>query len=107
VTRPFRLRDAEPLEQVRSWAFNKADGFRDGGYTLELNDSPEDRNPRSIQVILDGGARVGELIVWGNGMAELSYGNFDEGVITPEHRDIDSQADLDAALTALLAWMST
>lgn len=100
------MRDAELLERVRSWANERRERFPDG-LSLELKESPKDRDPRSVQMTLDGGARVGELVVWGNGMAELSYGDFETGVIRPEHRDIASPADLESALDALLEWSTS
>jgi len=89
------------LDAVRVWASVNEETLAVRGVKLELTETPRDHDPRSIRLFLESEGTMAELIVWGNGVAELQFADPSSGVTVPEHREIQSQSDLDAALTTL------
>lgn len=72
---------------------------------MEINESPIDWNPRSIQWILEAPDRLGQIILWDGGEAEIDLAVIDTGEIRASHRDIGSSAELEDVLTGLLRWV--
>jgi hypothetical protein len=101
-----QLIGAELLEAAQSWFSTKSSELSQRGISAEFENSLEGRDPESVRLILETGDRLGELIVWANGMVELSFAEIATGVVTPEHRRITSRAELDAALTSLSEWVA-
>lgn len=95
----------ELLEATRSWLSTNRSGFAQRGISVEIEHSPPGRNPKSIRLVLETKARLGEFIVWTNGMVELSLAEIVTGSVMPEHRRIASRAELEAALMAVSEWV--
>ncbi|MGS2644637.1 immunity protein TriTu family protein [Streptosporangium sp. LJ11] len=99
------LRGIELLDSVKAWASEKGEILRSNAIDLEINESPENRDPQSIQLIFDAAKKLSEIIVWTDGNAELSFADIDSGQITPEYRNIQSTQDLEAALNVTMGWV--
>ena len=71
------------------------------GFTVELTESPDDRDPRSVWLVLESDDKIAELIVWTSGMADLSAADVESGEVVKLHREIDDLAGFPAVLDLL------
>ena len=71
------------------------------GFTVELTESPADRDPRSVWLVLESDDKIAELIVWTSGMADLSAADVESGEVVKLHREIDDLAGFPAVLDLL------
>ncbi|WP_329138317.1 hypothetical protein OG552_30345 [Streptomyces sp. NBC_01476] len=94
------------LQDAREWIDAQSDVIRQNGLLLEVNSSPEDRVKQSIQWVLEGPERIGEIILWETGEAEISFASIGTGEVRPEHRDIQTASELESALTAVFDWVA-
>nr|WP_159393562.1 hypothetical protein [Streptomyces sp. TN58] len=72
---------------------------------MEINNSPVDRDLRSIQWILESSDKFGEIILWESGEAEVSFAVIETSEVRAEHRAITSRAELEDVLTEVLQWV--
>ncbi|MFD7537626.1 hypothetical protein [Streptomyces sp. NPDC059819] len=72
---------------------------------MEINHSPADRDPRSLQWVLVNAAKFGEIILWESGEAEVSFAVIETIEVRAEHRDIASPTELEGVLTEVLRWV--
>lgn len=100
------LTGSELLRAVKSWVTENASQLRADGLDVDLTESPEEYDPRSVQLILETDERLGELSVWSNGTAELQVAEVASGHVAREHREITSHAGLLASLEALTTRMT-
>ncbi|GAA1717097.1 hypothetical protein GCM10009765_77030 [Fodinicola feengrottensis] len=96
--------DPSLLQGARNWIDAHSEAVRQSGLLVEINPSPKDRPKQSIQWVLEGPDRIGEIILWETGEAELSFASIKSGEIRPEHRSIKSASELEMALVAVLNW---
>ena len=76
------------------------------GLTVAITWGPSDRNPASAWLDLSSTEKSARLIVWSDGHAELTVGDYVKGeVLVDEHREISSEVGLDDAEATALAWM--
>lgn len=99
------LREPDLLDAVRAWASERTANLRGHAIKLEISESPEDRDPRSIKLAFEAARKLSEIIIWANGNAELLFADIDSWDIIPEHRDIRSTQDLEDALNATMEWV--
>ncbi|MFE0681211.1 hypothetical protein ACFW17_10435 [Streptomyces sp. NPDC058961] len=72
---------------------------------MEINHSPADRDPRSLQWVLESPDKFGEIILWESGEAEVSFAVIETSEVRAEHRDIASPTELEGVLTEVLRWV--
>lgn len=96
------------FDELRNWFFIHQAEMRASGLECRLGESPDDgRDKSALWIDIDSATRVGQLILWSSGEAELAVASIgsSEPVIN-EHREITSQLGLDDALGSLLAGVS-
>jgi hypothetical protein len=94
------------LDELQEWFTGHKATLADSGYKVEFTESPADRDKQSASLTITSPRRIGQLVVWDTGEAELSMGGVDSGTITEEHREITSVIGLQDATRALVAWVS-
>jgi hypothetical protein len=94
------------IEQLRLWFSREESSLIALNLRATFSSGPEDRDPRSAWLDLDSEHRVGRLILWETGAAELSVGDVETGeMATEEHREITSTLGLQDAIQSLIAWV--
>jgi hypothetical protein len=96
------------LDELRNWFFIHHAEMRAGGLECRLGEPPDDgRDKSALWIDIDSATRVGQLILWSSGEAELAIAKVgsNEPVIH-EHRKIASKLELDDALGSFLARVS-
>jgi len=94
------------FDDLRAWFETHKSSLARRGYVVEFVESPSDRSKRSASVTISSAPRIGRLVIWDTGEAELSFGDATAGVVTEDHREITSEIGLRDAVETLLAWMS-
>jgi hypothetical protein len=98
------LTGAEILVAVQHWIAAQSDISTNINVKSEIQESPPDRDPRSVRWILEGAEMMGQIIVWEDGQAELDLANAATGDVQSEHRNITNETDLESALSAVRDW---
>ncbi|WP_420718791.1 immunity protein TriTu family protein [Streptomyces sp. TN58] len=93
------------LASAQEWIHACSDEVRQSGVAMEINNSPVDRDLRSIQWILESSDKFGEIILWESGEAEVSFAVIETSEVRAEHRAITSRAELEDVLTEVLQWV--
>lgn len=94
------------VEALRAWFASHKAELADNGYQTDLTDSPADRAKQSASVTIASSQRIGQLVVWDTGEAELSLGDAASGVVREEHREVTSTIGLQGAIETLMAWLA-
>lgn len=76
------------------------------GLSVAVDPPRADRSKTAVSLSIDTRRLVSQLIVWNTGEAELMRADVLSGADSDELRQIESRADLDRALSDLLAWTS-
>lgn len=93
------------LTELREWFDDRSARLADLGLQAEFSESPPDRVKRSASVMIASSSRVGQLVVWDTGEAELTLGEVGSDEVIEEHREITSHIGLQDATQTLLAWL--
>jgi hypothetical protein len=93
------------LTDLREWFDDRNAGLADLGLRVEFAESPTHRVKRSASVMIASSSRVGQLVVWDTGEAELTLGDVGSDEVMEEHREITSHLGLQDATQTLLAWL--
>jgi hypothetical protein len=93
------------LTDLHDWFDDRNAGLADLGLQAEFAESPPDRVKRSVSVTIASSSRVGQLVVWDTGEAELTLGDIGSDEVVEEHREITSHIGLQDATQTLLAWL--
>jgi hypothetical protein len=93
------------LTNLRAWFDGRSTRFADRGLQAEFTESPTGRAKPSASVMIASSARIGQLVVWDTGEAELTLGDVGSREVVEEHREITSEADLQDATQTLLGWV--
>jgi hypothetical protein len=96
------LNKAQIVDIVDSWLSAQRDRLNEEGYVVRVTRSPHDRNPESIWLILEGGSRIAEMVVWTNGSVDIRIMPMDSDDIVASHHEVDDLADLRQMLGLLL-----
>ena len=95
------------FDELRAWFVDQQATLTLRGLTVKLGASPEDsRDKPSLCLDIDSPSRLGQLILWSSGEAELQLANMASGKVVTRHYDITSRTALDDALESLLAWVT-
>lgn len=95
------------LDELRAWFVDQQSALTLRGLTVKLGVSPEGgRDKPSLCLDIDSPSRLGQLILWVSGEAELQLADVASGEVILRHLDITSRAALDDALESLLAWVT-
>ena len=94
------------IEELCLWFNEKESSLISVNLNPALVKSPADGNTRAVWLDLDSAHRVGRLILWETGAAELSVGEVRTGeIVVEEHREITSIVGLTDAVESLIAWV--
>ena len=93
------------LDDLRAWFAANEASLTSDGYHVEFKESPSDRAKLSASVLITSAQRVGQLVIWETGEAELSMGDVASAAISEEHREIASEIGLRDATDTLMAWL--
>lgn len=93
------------LRDLSSWLEAHESGLTARGYQVEYTESPEDRPKKSASLMISTEQRVGQLILWETGEAELGLGDISTPEISQQHREITSHSNLVDATQELIDWL--
>ncbi len=92
------------VDEMLAWIDRNRDGLVARGLTVAVEPPRSERAKTAVSLSVDAGHLISQLIVWDTGEAQLMRADALADVDSDEHRQLDSRADLDAALADLLAW---
>lgn len=91
------------LDELAQWIETHHASLTERGLLLTSGNSPEDGRPkRSMWLDVEGPQRLGRLLLWDTGEAELELADVSTGDVTAQHHQVDTRADLERAVTSLL-----
>jgi hypothetical protein len=93
------------LNDFRAWFAAHEASLAADGYHMEFKEAPSDRAKLSASVIITSARRIGQLVIWETGEAELSMGDVASDAVMQEHREITSEIGLRDATETLVAWL--
>jgi hypothetical protein len=93
------------ISDLRAWFEDRREALTDLGFKADFEDSPSDRAKRSAALTVASSRRIGPLVVWETGEAELSLGDVGTNDVVEEHREITSQIGIRDATETLLGWL--
>ena len=99
-------RRASVLTDLRAWFDARETSLLGEGYQAEFTESPSGRGKQSASVIITSAGRIGQLVIWDTGEAELSMADAAAATVAEEHREITSGIGLRDATETLIAWLS-
>lgn len=93
---------SEMIQHLLDWCHERGDIMQRAGAFLNYGVSAEDGRPKqSAWVTLERGPKVGDLVIWSSGEAELGFGH--AGVTEfEEHHQVEEVSQLNALLERLL-----
>jgi hypothetical protein len=94
------------LSDLRAWLDAHKTSLVGDGYHVEFSESPSDRAKQSVSVVITSARRIGQLVIWDTGEAELSMGDIASAAVVEEHREITSAIGLQDATDTLVAWLN-
>jgi hypothetical protein len=84
------------LEILAVWLSEHEPAFERRGLTVKVTWGPRDRTPASALVDFESTRRSARLVLWSNGLADLSVGDdITKEILLDEHREITSEVGLD------------
>lgn len=95
------------LDEFAQWIETHRASLTERGLLLASGASPEDgRTKRSRWLDLEGSRRLGRLVLWDTGEAELELADATTGTVNAQHHQIDTRADLERAVLSLRDWVA-
>jgi len=94
------------IEHLSGWIKLHRRVFEAGGVSLIVEHAAEDRPIASIRVQLEYGDRLGEVIVWENGMVDLQLADVITGNVDTVSELISSVGKLQNVEDRLLSWIN-
>ena len=79
------------LDALRAWFDAHESSLAADGYRVEFAESPPGRGKLSASVTVASARRIGRLVIWDTGEAELNMGDVTSAAVTEEHREITSE----------------
>jgi hypothetical protein len=99
------MHEKDGLDELRLWFIARKASFAQAGYKADLVESPADRGKRSVSVTIASDRKIGQLVLWNSGEAELGMADVASGEIAEERREITSDIGLRDATMTLMAWL--
>jgi hypothetical protein len=99
------MQEKDVLDELRFWFIGRKDALPRAGYKADLVESPAEREIRSVSVTIASARRIGQLVLWSSGEAELGKADVASGEITEEQREVTSEIGLRDATMTLMAWV--
>jgi hypothetical protein len=96
----------QPVDEMMAWIERNQESLVARGLSVAVDPPRADRSKTAVSLSVDASHLISQLIVWDTGEAQLMRADALSGADRDEHRQIDSRADLDRALSDLLAWTS-
>ena len=94
------------LEELEKWFNEEVGRVVRADFVAELARSPEDgRDKASMWIDLGSSERIGQIIVWESGEAEIGRIHLPTDQATPESRRFASAEDLRRTAKALVDWI--
>ena len=95
------------LDEFDRWIETHRASLTERGLLLASGGSPEDgRTKRSRWVDLESPRRLGRLVLWDTGEAELELADAATGAVNAQHHQIDTPTDLERAVLSLRDWVA-
>jgi hypothetical protein len=95
------------LDELSQWIETYRASLTERGLLLTSGASPEDgRDKRSMWLDIEGPQRLGRLILWDTGEAELELADVPSGEVNARHHQVDDRDDFERAAAALLDWVT-
>lgn len=95
----------EMLNALEDWLKEKEPELAGSGYQVRLTKSPPDRLNPSASLMIESAIRIGQLIVWASGEAQVGLAEIESGSVSDEHKKISSVAELRETAESLLRWL--
>lgn len=100
------MNELELIEEMKNWYADSVDRLGSRGFSAELSESPQGQDPVSLRFVLESSRRLGELILWSTGMAEVQLADVISGEILPENQVFKSKVELNSALNVVVEWVA-
>jgi len=95
------------LELLTAWLARREAALTSVGITISITRGARDRNPASVWVDFATSNRSARLVLWDNGLADLTVGDFVRGeVLLDEHREITTDVGLDDVEATVVSWLA-
>jgi hypothetical protein len=95
------------LEILARWLPEQEPALERRGLSMSVTWGPRDRSPASAWVDFESGGRSARLVLWSNGLANLSVGDdTTKEILLDEHREITNEVGLDEVERTVLEWLS-
>ncbi|WP_438871283.1 immunity protein TriTu family protein [Paractinoplanes tereljensis] len=82
------LEKVELVAAVRRWLADRSQELSATGFVSELTESPEDRDPGSVWLVLESDSTIAEVIVWTNGLIDAKSINVETSEVVEMHREV-------------------
>jgi hypothetical protein len=93
------------ISDLKAWFEDRRTALTELGFVADFKDSPRGRAKRSAALTVASSRRIGQLVVWETGEAELNLGDIGSNDVMEEHREITSQIGIRDATETLLVWL--
>lgn len=80
-------------------------GVDERNFSSRVDESPIDRDPRAISWLLEGSEKIGQIVVWEDGNAEVDLAYLMAGDARSRHHTVDDQQDLEKVLGEVYSWV--
>lgn len=97
--------DAALFKAVVGWFETRRTGLEQENCSVELKLPTGEFDPDSILVVLETEDRMGELILWSHGLADVQRGLFDEEKLVTTHHEVMSSEGVVRLLDDLVGWV--
>jgi hypothetical protein len=98
------LPEVAVINHLSSWFDQNAAGLRERGLEVSLKRGSAQADKASAWIDIDSPDALGQLILWESGELDLRVGDRKSGDLSVnEHRDIQTEDELDDALRDLIA----
>lgn len=95
------------LDLITPWLQSRQADLAAKGIKVSLTWGPSERRPASAWLDFETGSHSARLIMWSNGLADLTVGNLTTSeVLLEEHREISSRLGLDDAAETIVSLFS-
>jgi hypothetical protein len=93
------------LQDLRAWFDSHRSELTENGFEIDYFESPQDRMKRSSSLMIASSQRVGQLVIWETGEAELGLGDISSSKISEQHREITSHIGIIDAIETIIEWL--
>lgn len=92
----------ELVTAFRYWLAQRQRDLSAAGFTSDLTESPEDRDPASVWLVLESDATIAEVIAWTNGLVDVKSVDVETAESVEMHREIKEVSQVSALIDQVL-----